>query len=69
MEDVILTKRPLTLNKIYYDGHYKEKTGLAVEYKNDSSFWLNINTIDSKTGQLVTRGQLRVEVTVIPKDL
>jgi Ca2+-dependent lipid-binding protein len=47
MEDVTLTKRPLTLNRSYYDGYYKDKTGTNVEFKNDSSFWIDINSYDA----------------------
>lgn len=69
MEDVTLTKRPLTLTQSYYNHHFKEKTGAVLEYKNDSSFWMNINSFDSAKGSMQTNGQIRVEVTIIPKEL
>ena len=69
IEDVALTKRPLTLTQSYYDQYYKVKTGAELEYKNDSSFWMNVNSFDSIKRSMAINGQIRVEVTIIPKEL
>ena len=44
MEDVALTKRPLTLNSAYYLNYFKDKTRTELEFKDESSFWLTINS-------------------------
>ena len=44
MEDVALTKRPLTLNSAYYLNYFKDKTKSDLEFKDESSFWLTINS-------------------------
>jgi hypothetical protein len=44
MEDVALTKRPLTLNRTYYLSYFKNKTKSDLEFKDESSFWLTIDS-------------------------
>jgi hypothetical protein len=44
MEDVALTKRPLTLNRAYYLSYFKNKTKSDLEFKDESSFWLTIDS-------------------------
>ena len=48
-EDASLTQRPLTVNKNYYNNYLKDK-GWNVEYKDDTSFWLPVLSMDTKTG-------------------
>lgn len=38
-EDVCLTRRPLGINKTYFD-LYMRKNGMEFEFKDDSTFWL-----------------------------
>lgn len=71
MEDVALTKRPLTLNSAYYLNYFKGKTKSDLEFKDESSFWLTINSGNSADPPAApgSKGQVRIEVTIIPKNL
>jgi hypothetical protein len=69
MEDVALTKRPLTLNNAYYLNYFKDKTKSDLEFKDESSFWLTINSGNSANPAPGPKGQVRIEVTIIPKNL
>jgi len=69
MEDVALTKRPLTLNSAYYLNFFKGKTKSDLEFKDESSFWLTINSGNSTNPAPGPKGQVRIEVTIIPKNL
>ena len=59
-EDVILTKRPISLNKTYYNKILKTlNPKLEMDFKDDSSFWVQLVTRD-ENGQIEKTGKVRV---------
>ena len=50
MEDASLSKRPLGLTRKYYNECLKES--IALEYKDDSTFWVPIRSLNEETGKL-----------------
>ena len=58
-EDVSLTKRPLMVNKKYYEGYMQDKQG-EKEWKEDgNSFFVPMNSKNDK-GQMEMNGFVRV---------
>ena len=53
LEDVAITKRPLSITKKYYDEYLKaqfEKTGGPnLIFKDDTSFWLDVKSFNKQT--------------------
>lgn len=69
IEDSILSKRPICLNKVYYEKILKIlKPDLKMEFKDDSSFWLPITTRNDK-GQVENTGKIRVQIDIYPKEM
>ena len=69
IEDVILTKRPIGLNKAYYNKVLKQlDKDLVMDFKDDSSFWVQLVTIDSK-GKIEKTGQVRMQIDIYPKSM
>lgn len=68
MEDCTLIKKPMMLNKEYYDEVLKKQNpNLKLEFdKSDSQkLWLPMMT--KKDGKIVQRGSVRVQIDLIPK--
>jgi hypothetical protein len=57
-EDVQLTRRPLGINKTYFE-MYLKKNGMDFEFKDDQTFWLPMESKNEK-GELITNGFVRV---------
>jgi hypothetical protein len=64
--DCSLTKRPLGINKSYYNSYLKDK-GIQFDYKDDSSFWVKVKGKDEKTGAFQDNGRVRVQIDIYPK--
>lgn len=63
----MLTKRPISLNKQYYSKILKEQNPkLEMNFKDDSTFWIQLTTIDSN-GKVEKTGKVRLQVDVYPK--
>ena len=58
MEDASLSKRPLGLTRKYYNDCLKES--IALEYKDDSTFWVPIRSLNEETGKLEEQGKVRI---------
>lgn len=71
LEDAIidssLTKRPLSINKKYYEDFLKPK-GVKLEFKDDNTFFVVVKGKDEKTGQLVDNGKVRIQIDIYPKE-
>jgi hypothetical protein len=73
IEDCVLVKKPLQLNKSYYkdvltaDG--KAYQLLNFDSDNDSRFWLDMNAKDPKSHATVARGKVKIQIDVLPKVL
>ena len=67
MDDVAYAKRPMSVNKEYYEGYLKT-IGWDLDFKDDSSFWLDCKALDSETHQMVSNGKVRVSLEIYPKD-
>jgi hypothetical protein len=60
MEDVILTKRPISLNKSYYQKILKTMNpSLEMNFKDDNSFWVQLVTRD-ENGKIEKTGKVRI---------
>lgn len=67
-EDVSLTKRPLAVNKKYYEGYLQKEGEKPLEWKEDgNSFYLPMNSKNDK-GKLENNGFVRVQVEIVPAD-
>jgi hypothetical protein len=55
-----LTKKPLDLDKIYFDAYLKPK-GVKLDFKDDKSFWVEIMGINDK-GATVKTGKVRISI-------
>jgi hypothetical protein len=53
-----LTRRPLGINKTYFD-MYLKKNGMDFEFKDDQTFWLPMESKNEK-GELENNGFVRV---------
>ena len=51
IEDASLSKRPLGLNKTYYNAYLKDNGG-KFTYEDESTFWIPINSMNKDTGKL-----------------
>lgn len=47
-EDAQVTDRPLGINKKYYETYMQEASGVEFEWKDDSTFWLPMNSKNDK---------------------
>jgi len=63
--DSALTKRPLGLNKKYYNDYMKAK-GYKFEFKDDNTFWVSIMGRNDK-GEMTENGKLRIQIDIYPK--
>jgi len=72
MEDVALIKKPLGINKIYYNEVLKEKyPDLKLEFAdkdNDAKFFITLHEKDKKTGKIVKRGKINMTIDIMPQD-
>ena len=69
MEDVILTKRPISLNKPYYEKILKHlNKDFVMDFKDDSTFWIQLVTRD-KDGKIEKTGKVRIQIDIYPKAL
>jgi hypothetical protein len=69
MEDVALTKRPICLNKSYFNSFLKQKTNMNLVFKDDMTFFVDIigSELDKK-GKLKSNGRIRVQIDILPLD-
>jgi hypothetical protein len=69
MEDVALTKRPICLNKSYFNSFLKQKTNMNLVFKDDMTFFVDIlgSELDKK-GKLKSNGRIRVQIDILPSD-
>jgi hypothetical protein len=65
-EDVSLSKRPLGINKTYYNAYLKDK-GYKFTYKDENSFFVSVKGKDEKTGKIVENGKVRIQIDIYPK--
>ena len=65
-EDVSLTRRPLGINKTYFE-EYMKKDGMYFEWKDDQTFWLPMTSKNDK-GQIENNGYVRVQIDIVPAD-
>jgi len=68
MEDVALIKKPLGINKTYYDEVLKEKypdVKMDFDKENPSKFFITLHGKDKK-GKLIKRGKVNVTADVLP---
>ena len=65
-EDAQITNRPLGINKKYYESYMQEALG-PMEWKDDSTFWLPMNSKNDK-GQMENNGYVRVQLDIVPAD-
>ena len=64
-EDAILTKKPIALNKKYFNGFFKEKhPEIKLQFYDDDSFYVETK---NKDGKYV--GKVRVQVEVMPGEM
>lgn len=69
IEDVILTKRPISLNKTYFNKILKTmKPNLEMDFKDENSFWVQLITI-GEGNKIEKTGKVRVQIDVYPKKL
>jgi hypothetical protein len=68
-EDVILTKRPISLNKNYFQKILKvQNPKLVMDFKDDNSFWVELITRNDQ-GKVEKTGKVRIQVDVYPKEM
>ena len=66
-EDVSITKRPLGVNKKYYDQYLLKEGENSVEWKEDgNSFFLPMSS--KLDGKVVNNGFVRVQIEIVPLD-
>ena len=68
LEDCVLVKQSLTLNKSYYNDVLKKKGFQKLEFdeKDPNRFWLNLIRKDPETNELKQRGRVKVQIDVLP---
>jgi len=68
---VIETGRTMMISKKYYDMYLKTvmPAGVVLEFPDDDSFWVKLTGIDQKTGETKIVGQVRLGITILPKEL
>ena len=71
LEDCVLVKQSLTLNKSYYNDVLKKKGFQKLEFdeKDPNRFWLNLHRKDPKTDELKNRGKVKVQIDVLPAEV
>ena len=59
------------INKKYYEAYLKSvmPAGVQLSFQDDDSFWVKLTGIDEKTGKTKCVGQVRLSITILPKDL
>jgi hypothetical protein len=62
LEDCSLVKKPLVLNKPYYQDVLKPNSFQKIEFdeKDASRFWLVMQAKDPKTGKIENHGKVKV---------
>jgi hypothetical protein len=70
LEDCSLVKKPLGLNKSYYNDVLKPNNFQKVEFdaKDNSRFWMTMQAKDPKTGKVENHGKVKVQIDVLPAD-
>lgn len=64
-----MTKRPISLNKNYFSKILKvQNPKLEMEFKDDSTFWVQITTRDA-AGKIEKTGKIRIQVDIYPKEM
>lgn len=64
-----MTKRPISLNKTYFNKILKTmKPNLEMDFKDESSFWVQLITI-GEGNKIEKTGKVRVQIDVYPKKL
>ena len=66
-EDVELTRRPLGINKTYFE-KYMMKEGMEIEWKDNESFFIPITSKNTETNELEKTGWVRIQIDIVPKD-
>jgi hypothetical protein len=66
IEDAALCKRPISINKKYYEGCLKER-GINLDFKDENSFWVQLVGTDIKTGKPDKAGRIRISIDIVPK--
>ena len=68
LEDCSLVKKPLGLNKSYYEDVLKPKKFQKIEFdpKNDSRFWVSMKC--KIEGKIVEQGKVAMQIDVLPAD-
>lgn len=70
LNDSSLTKKPLTLNKKYYDevlSKADKNLKLKFDGEDDNKFWVGLLS-KNKEGKIESRGDVRVQIDVVPAD-
>ena len=65
INDAALTKRPLGITRKYYNDCLKDSVKL--DFKDDSTFWLPVQSMNEKTGKLEEQGKVRLQINILPK--
>ena len=71
LNDSSLTKKPLTLNKRYYDevmSKADKNMKLKFDDDDDNKFWVGLMS-KNKAGKIESRGDVRVQIDVVPIDM
>lgn len=70
LEDCSLVKKPLGLNKNYYEHVLKPNNFQKVEFdpKDESRFWMTMLAKDPETGAIKQHGKVKVQIDVLPAD-
>lgn len=70
MNDSSAVKKPLILNKAYYDDVLKvedKDLKLKFEKADDNKFWIPMRA-KNKSGKIESRGLVRLQIDVLPAD-
>jgi len=70
LEDAALAKRPVSINKKYYNSYLKAelaKNGDKMNFKDDDSFWVDMISKDDN-GKIENTGKVRIRVDIYPVD-
>jgi len=66
VEDSSLAKRPISINKKYYNS-YLQKQGVTMDFKDDTSFWVDLVSRNDK-GQIEKTGKVRMSIEILSKE-
>ena len=61
LEDASLAKRPVNLNKKYYTSYLEKEKGYKLEWKDETSFWLELKDSEGKKA-----GKIRITIDLFP---